>query len=346
MNLDVTFEDQPAEELLATLQFGDTVSASRLLAALDGESGSVLEDMFAALQEREINLDIFDLPRYTADSELAVQLRREEQLSQTEDLISQLSDTDPLRMYLEELAMIPAFGDINVLAEELKNANADEAVFTQVLNLFLSRVVELARSFTGHGVLLMDLIQEGSMGLWEQLPCYESGDLTEYCDHWVRWSMAKAVVRQAYATGTGSKLRQAMEDYRAVDERLLTELGRNPTTEEIAEAMHITVSEAEAVAAMLENMQMLRRIKEPEKEGIPEEDDQAVEDTSYFRMRQRISELLSALEPQQVQLLNLRYGLEGGMPMKPEQVAQKLGMTVEQVVAAEAAALSKLRTEN
>ena len=184
------------------------------------------------------------------------------------------------------------------------------------------------------------------MGLWEQLPCYKNGDLTEYCDHWIRWFMVKAVVRQAYAAGTGSKLRQAMEDYRTVDERLLTELGRNPTTEEIAEAMHITVSEVETVAAMLENAQMLRRIKQPKKEEIPEEDDQAVEDTAYFQMRQRISDLLASLEPKQAQLLTLRYGLEGGIPMKPEQVAQKLGMTVEQVVAAEAAALSKLRTEN
>ena len=348
--LDVTFEDRPVAELLSALKTGDTLSASQLLTALDGENESALEDTFELLRDMEISLDIMDLPRYTADSEIAVQLRREEQLAEADDLMSQLPDTDPLRMYLEELAQIPAFGDVNVLAEQLLAANAqedsDSPVLGQILNLYLHRIVEIARSYTGRGVLLMDLIQEGSMGLWERLPCYETDDLTAFCDYWIRWFMVKAIVWQAYAAGTGSKLRQAMEDYRAVDERLLAELGRNPTVEEIAEAMHITVSEAETVASMLENVQMLRRIKEPKKEEIPQEEDQAVEDTAYFQMRQRISELLSALEPAQAQLLTLRYGLEGGVPMKPEQVAAKLGMTVEQVVAAEAAALSKLRTEN
>ena len=340
-NLDITFEDRPETELFATLQPGDKLSASQLLTALDGENESALEDAFETLRDMEISLDIADLPRFAADSEIAVQLRREEQLANTDDLMSQLAETDPLRMYLEELALIPAFGDANVLAEQLQTANAEadnEApVLGQILNLYLHRIVEIARGYTGRGVLLMDLIQEGSMGLWECLPCYKAGDLTAFCDYWIHWFMVKAIVWQAYAAGTGSKLRQAMEDYRAVDERLLAELGRNPTVEEIAEAMHITVSEAETVASMLENVQLLRRIKEPVKEEIPQEEDQAVEDTAYFQMRQRISELLSALEPDQAQLLTLRYGLE---------VAAKLGMTVEQVVAAEAAALSKLRTEN
>ena len=108
----------------------------------------------------------------------------------------------------------------------------------------------------------------------------------------------------------------------------------------------MTLSETEAVAEMLENAKMLNRAKQPRQETLPEEDDQAVEDTAYFQMRQRILELLSVLGEEEKTLLTLRYGLEGGVPMKPEQVAQKLNMTVEQVVAAEAAALSKLRTNN
>ena len=86
-------------------------------------------------------------------------------------------------------------------------------------------------------------------------------------------------------------------------------------------------------------------MKAPKPEQLPQDEDQAVENTAYFQMRQRIMELLSVLEPEQAKLLTLRYGLEGGVPMKPEQVAQQLGMTLEQVMSAEAAALSKLRTE-
>ena len=78
---------------------------------------------------------------------------------------------------------------------------------------------------------------------------------------------------------------------------------------------------------------------------MPEEEDQAVEDTAYFQMRQRIAELLSGLSAQDARLLTLRYGLEGGAPMTPEQVGKMLNMTPEEVITAEANALSKLRTQ-
>jgi RNA polymerase primary sigma factor len=195
------------------------------------------------------------------------------------------------------------------------------------------------------GMLLLDLIQEANLGLWQGVQ-NGAGLSEENCVWWIRHYLSRAVVLQAKAAGIGQKMRQAMEDYRSVDERLLSELGRNPTTEEIADALHMTVSETEAVAEMLENVQMMQRIKTPEKEEQPQEEDQAVEDTAYFQMRQRISDLLSGLEPWQAELITLRYGLEGGIPMKPEQVAQKLNMTVAEVVAAEADALSKLRTNN
>ena len=348
--IDIAFGDHPVEPLLSSLKPGDKVSAVRLLTALDGEGESVLDEIFDHLADLAVELDIEDLPTTPADSELALRLRREQQLAKQDNLLAQMETTDPLRMYLEELAGIPAFGDLSALAEQLQQANgceaAEDPVFSQVLNLSLHRVVELSCSYAGKGVLLMDLIQEGSMGLWERLACYDGGSLEEFRDYWINWYMKKAIVMQAYASGVGQKLRQAMEDYRMVDEKLLAELGRNPTVAEIAEAMHMPVSEAERVAEMLDNAKMLHRAKTPEPEEIPQEEDQAVEDTAYFQMRQRISELLSVLEPRQAQLLTLRYGLEGDLPMKAEQVAEKLGLTVEQVVAEEAAALSKLRTDN
>ena len=156
--------------------------------------------------------------------------------------------------------------------------------------------------------------------------------------------MARAVVKQYHAAGVGQKLRQAMEDYRTVDEKLLAELGRNPTLEEMAEALHMSVQETAMVADMLQNARMLQRVKQPKPEQLPQEEDQAVEDTAYFQMRQRIAELLSALSEEDAKLLTLRYGLENGRPMTPQQAGQALGMTPEEVNRKEAAALAKLRT--
>ena len=345
--LELSFGDSPAEQLLGTLQSGDKLSAVQLLAALDGESEEILEELLASLRNMDVLVDITDLPRYSADSELALRLRREAQLATQKDMIPELEETDPLRMYLEELSLIPACGDINVLAEELLQNNArggaSEEVCAKMLNLSLSRIVELACEFAGNGVLLMDLIQEGSLGLWEALHEYSNGEFEIFRDRWVRWYMTKAVISQAYASGVGQRLRQAMEDYRSVDERLLTELGRNPTVEEIAEAMHVQPQEAGIIADMVAGVRNLNRMKQPEPEQIPQEEDQAVEDTAYFQMRQRIQELLSGLSDEDAKLLSLRYGLEGGLPLDPQHTGAKLGLTVQEVINREAAALAKLR---
>ena len=140
------------------------------------------------------------------------------------------------------------------------------------------------------------------------------------------------------------KLRTAMEDYRAVDERLLGELGRNATLEEIALEMHITPEEAEMVRDTLDSARLLSqaRAASAPKEEEPEEE-QHVEDTALFQMRQRIMDLLSNVSEADAKLLTLRVGLEGGLPLSPEETGRKLGLTPEEVIQREAAALSALR---
>ena len=147
-------------------------------------------------------------------------------------------------------------------------------------------------------------------------------------------------------TAWGRSSGGALEDYRAVDERLLSELGRNPTLEEIAEAMHISPEEASVVKKMLDDARLLAQAKkQPEPEEEKEAEEQAVEDTAYFQMRQRIMELMSVLDETDAKLISLRFGLEGGMPLSPEETGKRLNLTPDEVVAREANALSKLRSE-
>ncbi len=345
--MDASFEAYAYETLLSGLQAGQLLSASRLLAALDGEAEEIWEDAFAAIKAQGVLLTD-DLPAYAADSQSAVRLRREAQLVKQGDLLRDLEETDPLRLYLEELAGIPAWGDENLLAENLCRANqdgdVDEIAQTALMNLSLSRVVELAKTYAGKGVLLLDLIQEGSMGLWEALSQYAGGDFGAFRDGAIRNSMIMSLLQQYHAAGVGRKMREAMEDYRAVDERLLGELGRNPTLEEISEALHMTPAETAVVADMVANARNLQRAKAPEPEVLPQEEDQAVEDTAYFQMRQRIAELLSVLPETDAKLLTLRYGLENGRPMTAQQAGQVLGLTPEEVNQREAAALAKMRS--
>ena len=218
---------------------------------------------------------------------------------------------------------------------------------TQLTNLGLSRVVQLAGEHTGYGVLLLDLIQEGSLGLWQAVCNYRRGDYASHRDRWIRFYLAKAVILQARQSGVGQKMRTALEDYRAVDERLLGELGRNPTLEEVAQQLHMRLEEAEAVRKMLDDARILARVKQPPVDAEEEQEaqQQSVEDTALFQMRQRISDLLSGLSEADQKLLTLRFGLEGGKPLSPQEAGSLLGLTAEEVVAKEAAALAKLRSK-
>ena len=183
------------------------------------------------------------------------------------------------------------------------------------------------------------------MGLWQAILSYQQGDFIAHAQWYIQQYLARAVMFQAREMGFGQRMKQAMEDYRSVDERLLSDLGRNPTLEEIAEAMHIAPEEAETVGKMLESARMLSRAKQenqPPEEEDPEEE-QHVEDTALFQSRQRIQDMLSGLSEQEAQLINLRFGLEGGMPLSPEDAGKRLGLTPEEVVAMEAAALAKMR---
>lgn len=341
-DLEFSFEPAPWESWLRTKQVGDCVSATELLTVLEEESEQAVED---ALQEMEMAclvLDVSDLPKNVSSGEAALRLRQEMQLAEKGLNYQDLEENDPLRVYLEEVAATPAFGDEQILAEQARKG--DENAVLQLTNLGLSRVIELACQHTGYGVLLLDLIQEGSLGLWQAIRNYGHGDYIVHRDKWIRFSMAKAIVLQARNRGVGQKLRTAMEDYRAVDERLLSDLGRNATVAEIAEELHLTLEETEAVRRMLENARQMQKARPQEEEPEPtEEDEQAVENTALFQMRARISELMSGLNEQDRNLLTLRFGLEGGLPMSTEEVGRKLGLTPDEVTAREAAALSKLR---
>ena len=341
---DFSFETAPWERALNALEEGTSLSASAFLTMMEGETEESLEDAIELLQSRDILLDVSDLPKPPSGGEAAVRLRREEQLAKRGTLLRDLEENDPLRLYLEELASIPVCGNPQLLAQECLEGKDGAA--RRLADMLLGSVVEQAYEMTGKGVLLLDLIQEGSLGLWQAILNYSGGDIEPYCRRWVQRVLAVTVVLQARENGVGQKMRQALEDYRAVDERLLSDLGRNPTLEEIAMEMHISPEEAALVANMLEAARSMHKTRAEEtSEELSADEELAVEDTAYFQTRQRISELLSGLNAQDRQLLTLRFGLEGGLPLSPQDTGKRLGLTPEEVVAREAAALTRLRND-
>lgn len=340
--IDFDFGDSAWELTRDTLKSGTSISAARFLTLLEGEDEDAVQEALDDLVSRRIELNIAALPKPSGTGEAALRLRREEQLVKAGTLMTALEENDPLRLYLEELASIPVCGDMALLA--LDCAAGKTSAKEQLLNLCLSRVVEIAKEHTGNGVLLLDLIQEGSLGLWQAIAAYECGDFEAHRDWFIRQAMAQVITLQARESGVGQKMRTLLEDYRSVDERLLGELGRNATLEEIALEMHITPEEAEMVRDTLESARLLNRARTANapKEEEPE-DEQHVEDTALFQMRQRIMDLLGGVSKADAKLLTLRFGLEGGLPLSPEETGKKLGLTPEEVISREAAALAQLR---
>lgn len=340
--MEFTFEETAWEQALKALRPGDTLSAAKALILMEEMSDDEAEEALLALEEQGITLDISDLPPDSGSGEAALRLRQEQQMVKAGNLLKGLDENDPLGLYLQEIAAIPATGDAQILAEQYAAGNED--VLQNLTNLCLARVVETACQHTGRGVLLLDLIQEGSLGLWQGILRYTEGSFDDHIGWWIRQYMAKAALMQARNSGIGEKMRTALEDFRDMDQQLLGELGRNPTLEEIAEAIHITPEEAATVSEMLTQAKLRQQTvqsREPKEENP--DDNQAVEDTAYFQARQRVLDMLSTLSEQEAKLLTLRFGLDGGLPKTAQQAGEILGFTAEEAVNMEAAALSKLR---
>lgn len=342
-DLDFSFETPVWEETLKQLPKNGRLSAVHFLTMLEGESEESLEEALLYLETEHISLDISDLPKLGSAGQAAVRLHREEQLVKSGSLLESLEENDPLLLYLQEVEGLPKPTDLQVLAD--RYASGFNQTVPALTNGMLQTVISMAMELTGRGMLLMDLIQEGSLGLWQGILSYQSGDFRSHAQWWINQYLSKAVMLQARESGIGQKMKQAMEDYSQADDQLLIELGRNPTLEEIAQYIHLSVEEAKTAADMISAARLLQKAQPKEEPEASDEEQQAVEDTAYFQMRQRISELLGVLEDVDARILTLRFGLEGGLPLTPEEVGYKLDMTPEAVVAREAAALTKLRKE-
>ena len=341
---DFVFEQAPWEAYLRSCKNGSVISGWNLISMLEDEEDDAVEDAFSILTVKKLQLDLSGLPQMSAGSNTAQRLQQEREYVTGGLKTALMEETDPLRLYLEEIAAAPACGDEKLLAEQL--SSGDQRAAQRLTELGLSRVVEIAAEYAGQVVLLLDLIQEGNIGLWEAISGYRGGDYAAQRDEAIRSSVLKAIVLQARSNGISQKMKKALQDYRAADQHLLTKLGRNPGLEEIAQEMHISLEQAQTIEKIMADILLLQKAEKlaaPKEETA--EDELPVEDTAYFQMRQRISEMMSVLDEQEARILTMRFGLEKGLPMSAEEVAKALGITTAAVTACETAALSKLRAE-
>lgn len=337
MRYNMESSDFQFEEYEDTLP--ETVTFGHFLELAAGLDGDETDELLARLEEANAVFDISDMPKAGAVGQAALRLREEQELVERgEDLRARLPGEDSLRLYLEETEALPD-PEEGALAGPVTDGTA-------LVNLGMKLSVRLAKEYVGYGVLLQDLIQEGNVGMWQLLTDYPGGEPEAVLEQCIRQAMIRTIFRQALASGLSERLRRAVEDYRSADERLLMELGRNPTPEEMAEHLHLSVEEVEAVRRTLENARMVDKAHvQPEPEEDEAEEAQAVEDTAYYRTRETVSDLMSGLTALETELLNLRYGLNGKPPLSLQETARRLNMTTTQVTETERNALEKMRKQ-
>ena len=327
------WEETPWEKALPDLC--DGMAASVFLTLLAGEEEDAVEQALFDLRQKDILLNVENLNTEGMGTKTTRRLELEKGLAEGTVKIRDLEENDPLRLFLLEMDAMPegAFSDFSGALTEKDRENLAAACLPEVLRI--------AMEYAGKGVLLMDLIQEGSLGLWQGLTDDYTGELSRHLERSIRRAMTEAITLQARQNGVGARIRKSIEDFRRADALLLNQLGRNPGISEIAEYLGISSDTAEEIKKMMENA--LIQSREPE--NISPDADHEVEATEYFQMRQKIADLLDNLEPVDAEIIKARFGLETGKPADDAEIAGKLGITPEEVEIRGRKALEELKKQ-
>lgn len=351
------------DALVEKARSGNTVPFDEFAPALDGirltddESSAVLDYL---IKEGVINFDSYADELLKDDSLFLNDDEDNDDLSETADLRDDLliSDADginindPVRMYLKEI------GKVNLLSaqDEVELAKRIEAgdveARRELTNANLRLVVSIAKRYVGKGMAFLDLIQEGNLGL---LKAVEKFDYTKgykfstYATWWIRQAITRAIADQARTIRIPVHMVETINKIMRTSRVLVQDLGRDPTTAEIAEKLNMSEEKVTEILKIAQDPVSLETPIGEEDDShlgdfIPDEDALAPEDmASYMLLREQLLEVLDTLTERESRVLKLRFGLEDGRPHTLEEVGDIFKVTRERIRQIEAKALRKLR---
>ena len=284
-----------------------------------------------------------------------------EDLKEVEDLkLDEITDTsydginvdDPVRMYLREIGRIPLLTFDEELDLAKRILKGDEEAKQKLAESNLRLVVSIAKKYVGRGMLFLDLIQEGNMGL---IKAVEKFDYTKgfkfstYATWWIRQAITRAIADQARTIRIPVHMVETINKLIRTSRHLLQQLGREPTPEEIAEEMEIPVEKVAEIQKIAQDPVSLETPIGEEDDShlgdfIQDEDSPAPHDAaSYAMLKEQLEEVMGTLTPREAKVLKLRFGLEDGKSRTLEEVGSEFNVTRERIRQIEAKALRKLR---
>ena len=323
--------------------------------------GEVFDRILEILEKKKVEIVPVSDSNITEDPALFEELDGVEDIDDTQEIDLASVDLsapegvgldDPVRMYLKEIGKVPLL----TAEEEIELAKrmeiGDDEAKKRLSEANLRLVVSIAKKYVGRGMLFLDLIQEGNLGLIKAVEKfdYKMGyKFSTYATWWIRQAITRAIADQARTIRIPVHMVETINKIMRVSRQLVQELGREPVPEEIAEKMDISV---ERVREILKIAQEPVSLETP----IGEEEDSHLGDflqddnvpipadaATYTMLKEQILEVLTTLTERERRVLNLRFGLEDGRPRTLEEVGKEFDVTRERIRQIEAKALRKLR---
>lgn len=297
-------------------------------------------------------IDVFES---VTPEEIEFDEKAQEKLDREIELLSKLEgieSTDPVRQYLREIGRVPLLSAEEEVELAKRYEKAEKRAKDKLTESNLRLVVSIAKKYIGRGLSLLDLIQEGNQGLIRAVEKYDwrkGYKFSTYATWWIRQAITRAIADQARTIRIPVHMVETINKLYRVSRKLMQELGREPTPEEIGEQLDIDANRVREIFKIAQEVTSLEAPVGEDKESflgdfIPDETQLSpVDQASRQLLKDHLDEVLSTLSDREARVLKLRFGLEGTKQMTLEEVGKVFGVTRERIRQIEAKALRKLK---